>query len=103
MHKLNWFLLIFVLGVFASCSKTDSTSNLYTPTTADTTANATLAELQQGRTLYISNCGKCHSLHSPDDYSVSSWKSIMSRMAPNTSMNSSQVLLVTKYVCKGKQ
>jgi mono/diheme cytochrome c family protein len=103
MKRISWAILITVSGLFTSCSKNNgSTANLYVPTNADVTANATLVELQQGRTLYINNCGVCHSLYSPDDYSATQWKSIISGMAPRTDMNASQVNLVTKYVSRGK-
>jgi hypothetical protein len=101
MRKTNWFYFILIVGISISCSKS-TTGSLYTPTSADATATATLEELQQGRTLYINNCGACHNLYSPDDYSVSGWKSVISNMAPKTSMNASQVTLVTKYVTRGQ-
>jgi mono/diheme cytochrome c family protein len=101
MRKTKWFYLILIVGISISCSKS-TTGSLYTPTSADVTATATLEELQQGRTLYINHCGACHNLYSPDDYSVSGWKSVMSNMAPKTSMNASQVTLVTKYVTRGQ-
>ena len=103
MKGINRIVLILVLGISGSCSKDSSTSNLYTPASADVTANATLSELQQGHTLYINNCGNCHNLYSPDDYTPASWKSIISTMAPRTGLNESQVILVTKYLCRGKQ
>jgi cytochrome c2 len=106
MKIVKWVSSLMFLVAFIACSKdnnTNDTSSLYVPTSSDTTVNATLAELQQGRTLFINNCGACHSLYSPDSYSVSQWKNIISQMAPRTSMTSSQVTLVTKYVCKGKQ
>ena len=104
--KIISVLTILGLLVFTNCSKpknSSTVSSLYTPTTTDVTPNATLAELQSGRTLYIANCGTCHNLYSPDAYSTSQWKTILSNMTPKTSLNSSDVLLVTKYVCRGKQ
>jgi hypothetical protein len=101
MRKIKWIALILVLVVLVSCSK-NSTASLYTPTTSDVTATATLDELTQGRTLYINNCGSCHNLYSPDNYSVSGWNSVLSSMAPKTSMTTSQVTLVKKYVTRGK-
>jgi hypothetical protein len=102
--KYRYLLALTTVLFFSiqSCSKssTDS-SSLYTPTSADVTSNATLPELQQGRTLYINNCGKCHGLYSPDSYSSTQWKSIMNNMAPNTGMSASEILLVTKYVTRG--
>jgi mono/diheme cytochrome c family protein len=104
MKKISWLVLFILSGFFISCSKSSSSSgNLYVPTSADVTVNATLEELQQGRTLYIGNCGNCHALVSPDAHTVSEWKSIIADMAPKTNMNASEVSLVTKYVCRGKQ
>jgi hypothetical protein len=108
MEKGRQFFLLLIMLVlftlFGSCDKNNvDTSSLYVLTSADVTANATLEELQQGRTLYVNNCSNCHGLYSPDKYSPTQWKSILSSMAPNTSMSASEVQLVTKYVCRGKQ
>jgi len=95
-------LLVMVIIITASCTKKGSdTSALYTPTSADVTATATLLELQQGRVLYIDNCNACHQLVSPDTYSSSDWRSILSNMAPRTNLSPSEVQLVTKYVTRG--
>ena len=77
------------------------TSNLYVPTSADVTATATLDELSQGRILYVNNCGACHNLYSPDDYTASGWRSVLSVMASRTGMNASQFTLGTKNVTRG--
>jgi mono/diheme cytochrome c family protein len=107
MRTKRYILLIVTIAIlFAidSCNKTNpDIGSLYTPTSADVTAKATLQELQQGRTLYINNCSICHGLYSPDSYTPTQWKSILSSMAPRTDMTSSQIQLVTKYVCRGKQ
>jgi mono/diheme cytochrome c family protein len=105
--KKNYYALvatIMLMIVTGGCTKNNSgTSSLYTPTSADATAKATLAELQQGRDLYIKNCNRCHGLYSPDNYVPAQWKSIMNNMAPSTTMTSSEILLVTKYLCRGNQ
>ena len=102
MRKLVGSGIIFLAMIFGSCSKSSDSGNLYTPTSVDTTASATLSELQQGRTLYVNNCGTCHKLYSPDSYSSTQLKSIMNSMAPKTSMTNSQDTLVLKYVTRGK-
>jgi len=97
-------LVIFVARmIFATgCTKKGSdTSSLYSPTSADATATATLQELQQGRSLYIDNCGSCHGLYNPDSYTPSQWRNIISNMSRNTGLSSSEVQLVTKYVTRG--
>jgi mono/diheme cytochrome c family protein len=97
-------LFIISAALAVSCSKDNkaNTSGLYVPTQADTTATATLQELQQGRVLYIDNCAACHSLYSPDDYSASQWPQILSGMASRAGLSGSNTVLVKKYLTRGK-
>lgn len=95
-------LLVITLILTGGCTKKGGdTSSLYTPSSEDITANATLEQLQQGRALYIENCNSCHGLYNPDSNSPSQWRSILSSMAPRTGMSSSDVQLVTKYLTRG--
>lgn len=107
MRKLKSLTLLIscvvILLLSGSCKKSNGgTSSLYTPSAADVTSTATLTDLQQGRALYINNCNNCHGLYSPDDYTSTQWKSIIGNMGPRTSMSSSEISLVTKYVTRGK-
>ena len=101
MKKVMGISFIAIAVLLSSCSKSGSSSSLYVPTAADATANATLEELTQGRSLYIGNCGACHGLANPDDYSKSGWTSIMASMGPKTSLSSAQQTLVFKYLTRG--
>ena len=96
------FTLVIILIISGSCKKSSGVASLYTPTASDVTSTASLADLQQGRTLYINNCNNCHGLYTPDDYTSAQWKSIINNMGPRTSMSSSEITLVTKYVTHGK-
>jgi hypothetical protein len=102
----RYFPIVFSLAViltFSGCSKSGAdTSSLYTPSSSNVTATATLQELQQGRILYINNCGQCHGLVSPDSYTPTQWKSsILPIMTLRTNLSASDVQLLTKYICKG--
>jgi hypothetical protein len=106
--KNNFYSLIILslLTVLVwNCTKdsTVSSDSLYIPKTSDITANATLQELQQGRELYISYCNSCHGLYLPEKYTPTKWKSTMTSMGPKTGLSSSDLLLITKYLCKGMQ
>ena len=56
------------------------------PTTADASRGAahfpdlTLAELQQGRSLYVSRCGSCHALKPPAELPPQQWQAEVSEM-----------------------
>jgi hypothetical protein len=104
-HLKVYAALFFACAALAtSCSKDNkvNTNGLYVPTAADTTVNATLSELQQGRAIYIDHCGSCHNLYSPDDYSSSQWPRVLSNMASRAGLSSGNTLLVKKYLTKGK-
>jgi mono/diheme cytochrome c family protein len=108
MKKIKSYCLTVVsvslLLLMGACTKSSlDTSMLYVPSYSEVTANATLQELEQGRELYINNCSVCHGLYSPDNYAPAQWETVLNNMAPRTSLTSSEVLLVTKYVSKGKQ
>jgi cytochrome c5 len=100
--KLFAVLMVGVVLFSISCKKDSAaTDSLYIPTVSDVTANATLTELQQGRTIYQNSCGACHGLYSPDSFAPSTWRSIMGSMAPKAKLSTANTLLVTKYVTRG--
>ncbi|MCX6221313.1 MAG: hypothetical protein NTZ69_10015 [Bacteroidia bacterium] len=81
---------------------TTNTDSLYVPTAADVTSSATLADLQAGRAAFINNCGRCHGLYSPDNYSAANWKSIVPMMASRAGLSATETAQVTKYVTRGR-
>jgi mono/diheme cytochrome c family protein len=105
MKRLKFYMLFaaVTLLLFGSCTKnTNSSDSYYTPTAANVTPNATLAELQQGRDLYLGKCGTCHQIYSPDNFTPSNWQNILSVMAPKAGLSSANKNLVYKYVTRGK-
>ena len=94
--------LIAFLVIGCSKSLSTNTDSLYVPSETDVTSTATLADLQAGRSLFIANCGKCHTLYSPDAFSVANWKTIVPNMAAKAGINSTQVAQIVKYVTRGK-
>jgi hypothetical protein len=99
---LSLLSLIFFISVVSCKKDIVSPNSLYTPTSADVTATASLLDLQTGRTLFINNCGQCHNYYAPENYSPSQWTSILNSMGPRTGMTQSEIQLVKKYVSKGK-
>jgi mono/diheme cytochrome c family protein len=101
--KLLAILSFGVLLFFSSCTKTVvAPDTVYVPTVSDVTATATLAQLQQGHSLFVGRCGSCHGLPSPDAYSASNWTSILANMAPRAGLSSAETALVSKYVNRGR-
>jgi hypothetical protein len=101
--KLLPAIAILAAIIFSSCQKSSvSPSGLYTPTSSDASSAATLQELLDGRSFYISNCNNCHGLYQPGDYSSGQWSSILSSMGPRTNLTSIQLQDVKKYLSLGK-
>jgi hypothetical protein len=86
------FLIVLLIG----CSKTLNTSadSFYVPTAADATSSATLADLQAGRSIYINNCGRCHTLYPI----VNVPSSVIPTMASRAGLSSTETTQVTKYI-----
>ena len=105
MKKYIFGLISIAVVILLSngCAKNNVNYDfLYTPTGLDTTATATLVQLQQGRKLFINSCGNCHSIPSPDSYTVADWNSILANMVRRTSLSNAEAILVKKYVSRGK-
>jgi mono/diheme cytochrome c family protein len=86
---------LFVVLAFTACS-----TKLYVPSDSNVNKrqSATLAELQKGHELYKSNCGNCHKIAKPGEYSADQWTKILEKMGPKAKLNQAQVALVYKYV-----
>ncbi|MCK9641011.1 MAG: hypothetical protein M0R39_13985 [Prolixibacteraceae bacterium] len=103
--RVKTVLAVSLLTVsLLSCSKSlnTNTDSLYVPTATDVTQNATLADLQSGRSVFINSCGRCHSFYSPDNLSVANWNAIIPNMASRAGLSASEAAQVTKYVTRGK-
>jgi cytochrome c5 len=77
---LSWAALLAT--ALAACGG----SSLPRPTAADASRGAahfpdlTLAELEQGRSLYVSRCGSCHSLKPPSELAPQQWDQEVTEM-----------------------
>lgn len=74
-------------------------SALYLPTQKDADASSTpLDSLQAGRTLYVNNCGSCHTLFLPQAYTATEWQRLTNSMQKRAKINNNQKALILKYV-----
>lgn len=58
----------------------------------------TLPALKVGRSLYISRCGSCHSLHKPGFLVPADWPEMVERMVENSEINPDQQRAITHYL-----
>jgi hypothetical protein len=96
--KQTWINIALVLViVLAGC-----VSALYVPTGKNVSDQASLAELEKGRQLYIGKCGGCHSLFLPEKYNKEQWRHWVQSMEVKADINKEEGELIYKYLT-GKQ
>lgn len=58
----------------------------------------TLADLQEGRKLYVSNCSGCHNLHIPSQFGDSEWSRWVETMRERSRLTSEETVSITRYL-----
>jgi cytochrome c5 len=89
---------IILIAIIASVS---CSSALYTPSESQQTASASLAQLQEGRKLYVQKCGSCHTLYLPEKYTKLQWQQFLNEMQQKASIDNLEKEQILKYVSKG--
>jgi len=59
---------------------------------------ATLAELENGRSLYSKRCSSCHELFEPSRFSGERWKKELSHMRDRAGLRGSEEQLILQYL-----
>ena len=106
--NLLFFLCFgFLVLTLSECKTTKSTSTTattskavpYLPTDEIAKAHgAALADLNNGRELFIGSCDKCHKLPNPTKHDLSGWQNTMKAMAPKAHLSNSDAEMVIKYL-----
>ncbi len=94
--KLLLFLLISLLS---GCTGALPAVTADTALLAQTLwPDATQAQLEQGRSMYVARCGGCHALVPPGRRSPDQWRSDVSEMAPKARLSPDESLAVLRYL-----
>lgn len=59
--------------------------------------------LEQGRAVYLAQCGRCHELVPPSAVKTEDWHLVMPGMCWNAGLSRADEALVTRYVLAAKQ
>lgn len=76
-----------------ACSQT-----LYVPAADNVKNPEAIAQLTDGRKLYIKYCGSCHNLYSPQAYSAIQWTHQVDEMKGQAKLSDAQANLVLQYL-----
>ncbi len=87
--------------LFAQCAKkmSPSTKEKAKTETAEVTPKAaTPEEMAMGKTVFTDNCGKCHKLRQPGEFTTKKWDNILPTMCKKAKLTPAQSTAVTAYV-----
>ena len=72
---------------------------LYIPSSVEAQKTGiSLDTLIMGREMYVNNCGSCHSLFLPEQYTKSKWRVHLDSMQLRSGINDQQKEVILKYI-----
>lgn len=94
--KIKLLGTLAIITILTSCSSSKKV-------VAETKEEVKLTpELAEGKLLFENNCGKCHKLFSPEDFSKEEWQPIVMRMQKKARITDEQRDLVYNYLVSNK-
>ncbi len=103
--KKTLIITVLFLTVMACHRKMVPATNTTIPTTTTSSSSETtktdelhVAMVEQGKTVYINRCGRCHALKNVEKYTIERWDGILKSMIPKARLNESEAQQVTAYV-----
>jgi mono/diheme cytochrome c family protein len=92
--------ILLLLSLFTGMAAYNQ--KLYKPTLADARRTGiTTDTLMLGRKLYVNNCGSCHNLYMPDQYSKKEWETVVPRMQKKAKITDQQAQAILNYLKSG--
>jgi len=98
--KNKIFTACIVATVMVACAPKQiiTITDVHAAKAATKYPGATLASLQEGKSLYEGNCGKCHGLKKPSAYNEQQWGKNVARMAPKAKIDKHTEDLILQYL-----
>jgi mono/diheme cytochrome c family protein len=90
-------ILSFTTLILLSCA-----SRLYVPKEA-ANSNNDVADLKEGRTLYVNNCANCHQLYMPNQFNKTDWAYNLNQMQARANITNEQKELIYSYLAQASK
>lgn len=90
-------LPLLAAALLTACASVENAAPPVATFAAQSTG-AKRAQLEQGRTIYVTKCAKCHVPEPVHRYSPSRWEGILAEMTEETKLGSAESAAVRAYV-----
>lgn len=99
MKKIT-FVIIALATLAAACTSKKATTGEKSASdiVADIKKNFTEADMAEGKSLWQTNCNKCHKLYEANDYNVGKWENVLPRMNKRAKLDDTQAGKVRAYL-----
>lgn len=96
-HPAHWLPLIALAALMGGCVSMD-TAAPRVETLAAGSGAAGRSHLEQGRTLYVTKCARCHAPEPVRNYSAAKWAKILPEMIDDAKLNPVEADALKAYV-----
>ncbi|MGE5189343.1 MAG: hypothetical protein ACM3NF_04745 [Gemmatimonadota bacterium] len=102
-NRSTGWILAFALALFAGIAGC-AVGRTSVPTAEDLSVAGVLPgktdieAVRKGRVIFVTECGACHKLYPPGEYSPQEWTPIVTRMADRASLEAEQALDLEAYL-----
>jgi len=103
-HKRSIIQAFIASGAFLTLAMTGclTVEQMAPPVSPEFSLNGTnvvtLAALEEGRDVYLSDCTRCHSVEPIDRYSIDRWNDIIERMGPRSRLDETRTGALRAYI-----
>ena len=101
---MNRFVILFSIlagsVLMTQCTAKKATTSAMTPeqAIAEIKKNYTAEQLEEGKTIFLSNCDKCHALNQPETRDIAKWEKVLPRMSKKANLDNEKAGKVRAYV-----
>lgn len=94
-------LIVGIIILSGGCSKKSLpiiTARTTEPFTKEEEKSSITPDLAAGKSIFMSNCGKCHDLPLAEQFTAQRWEGILGSMIPQAKLNQEQRVHVSAYI-----
>lgn len=101
MKKSIFLFLSVIVFILIACHKKAVpviTARTVEPPPPVKPVNAMKADIELGKTIFTTRCGRCHDLPKPEQYTAQRWDGILLSMIPKARLSDEQGVHLTAYL-----